>query len=60
VVAAGPHASHLHLAPDKQPCQHLITEVLFYGQDAFLPPNQQRQSNKGNTTSAMPTAVLTE
>ena len=25
VAAARPYASHLHLAPDRQPCQHLIT-----------------------------------
>ena len=25
-VSAEPYASHLHLAPDRYPCQHLITQ----------------------------------
>jgi len=28
VASAGPYANHLHLAPDRQPCQHLITHFL--------------------------------
>jgi len=34
VALAKPNANHLHLAPDKQPCQHLITR-LFYRPDAL-------------------------
>ena len=33
VASAEPYANHLHLAPDRQPCQHLITR--FYGPDAL-------------------------
>jgi len=36
----------LHLAPDKQPCQHPTTQF-FAGQIPFLPPNQQCQSTEG-------------
>jgi len=27
VTSAGQYANHLHLAPDRQPCQHLITQT---------------------------------
>ena len=43
VASAGPYASHLHFAPDRYPCQHLITQV-FTGRMPFLPYNQQRES----------------
>jgi len=47
VVPTGPYASQLHLTPDRQPCQHLMTQV-FTGWMLFLPPNQQCQSTDGN------------
>ena len=47
VASARPYANHLHFAPDRQPCQHLITQV-FTGRMPFLPPNQRRQSTEGN------------
>jgi len=28
VASAGAYANHLHLAPDRQPCQHLTTQFL--------------------------------
>jgi len=43
VASAGPYANHLHLAPDRQPCQYFTTQV-FMGRMPFLPPNQQCQS----------------
>jgi len=45
VASAGPYAS-LHLALDREPCQHPTTQV-FTGRMPFLPPNQQRQSIEG-------------
>jgi len=45
VASAGPYAS-LHLAADRQPHQHLTTQVFFTGRLPFLPPNQQRQELK--------------
>ena len=36
----------LHLAPDRQPCQH-PTAQFFTGRMPFLPPNQQCQSIEG-------------
>jgi len=48
VASAGPYAS-LHLAPDRQPRQHLTTQF-FTGRMPFLPPNQQCQSTEGNCT----------
>jgi len=39
--------SSLHLAPDRQPRQHLTTQF-FTGRMPFLPPNQQHQSTEGN------------
>ena len=45
MASAGPYAS-LHLAPDRQPCQHPTT-LFFTGRMPFLPPNQQRQSTEG-------------
>ena len=34
VASAGPYATHLHRAPDRQPCQYLTTQV-FYRLDAL-------------------------
>ena len=45
-ISGGPYAS-LHLAPDKQPCQHHTTQFST-GRMPFLPTNQQRQSTEGN------------
>ena len=45
VASAGPYAS-LHLAPDRQPCQHPTTQI-FTSWMPFLPPNQQLQSTEG-------------
>ena len=43
---------NLHLAPDTQPHQHLITQKIFTGRMLFLTPDQQRQSTEGtNNTS---------
>jgi len=39
----------LHLAPDRQPRQHLTTQF-FTGRMPFLPPNQQRQSTEGKAS----------
>jgi len=38
VASAGPYTNHLQLVPDRQPCQHLITQFL-YRPDA-LPDDQ--------------------
>jgi len=45
VASAGLYAT-LHLAPDRQPCQHPTTQF-FTDRMPFLPPNQQRQSTEG-------------
>ena len=45
VASAGIYAS-LHLAPERKPCQHPITQF-FTGRMPFLQPNQQRQSTEG-------------
>jgi len=42
LASAGPYENHLHLAPDTQPCQHLIAQF-FTGRMLFLPPKQQWQ-----------------
>ena len=47
VASAGPYANNLHPRPDRQPRQHLITQ-LFTGRMPFMPPNQQRQSTEGS------------
>jgi len=38
----------LHLAPDRQPCQHATT-LFFTGRMPFLPPNQQHQSTESSS-----------
>jgi len=48
VASAGQYANNLHLAPDRQPYQHLITQFLQAG--ALLKPNQQCQGTEGNIT----------
>ena len=50
VASPVPYASQLHLTPDIQPCQHLITQFVT-GWTLFLPPNQQCQSTEGNVVS---------
>ena len=59
VASAGPYAS-LHLAPDRQPCQHPTTQF-FHRLDRmpFLPPNQQRQSTEGISTEGFYTHTHT-
>ena len=46
LASAGPYAS-LHLAPDRQPCQH-PTAQFYTGRMPFLPPNKQHQSTEGS------------
>ena len=48
VASAGPYASHLYLV---QTDNHASTSSLkfFMGRLLFLSPNQQRQSNKGDS-----------
>ena len=41
VASAGPYANNLHLAPDRQPHQHLITQI-FIGRMLFLMPSHVR------------------
>ena len=48
VASAGPYAS-LHLAADRQPCQHPTTQFII-GRMPFRPPNQQCQSTEGSIT----------
>jgi len=48
VASAGSYANNLHLAPDRLPHQHLITQF-FTGRMLFLTPNQQCQSTEGKT-----------
>jgi len=39
VASAGPYANHLHLAPDRQPCQYLTTQFLQAGCSSCHPTN---------------------
>jgi len=55
VASAEPYANHLHLTPDRQPHQHLITEF-FTGRMLFRTPSQQCQSTEG--TSPVPAPVV--
>ena len=52
VASAGPYANKLHLAPDRLPHQHLITQF-FTGRMLFLTPNQQCQSTEGTYTAVL-------
>jgi len=54
VAIAGPYANNLHLASDRQPHQHLITQF-FTGWMLFLLPNKQCQSTEGMSTKDMST-----
>jgi len=56
VASAGAYENHLHLAPYRTPCQHLITQ-LFTDWMLFLMPNQQCQSTQGNV---MPPSAKTK
>jgi len=46
VASAGPCANQLHLVPDRQPRQYLVTQF-FTDQILFPTPNQQSESTKG-------------
>jgi len=39
VASAGLHANNLHLAPDRQPHRHLITQFLWTGYSSCRPTN---------------------
>jgi len=39
VASAGPYAKNLHLAPDRKPHQHLITQFLQAGCSSWCPTN---------------------
>jgi len=39
VASAGPYANHLHLAPDRLPCQYLSTQFLQAGCPSCCPAN---------------------
>jgi len=52
VASAGPYAKNLHLAPDRQPHQHLITQV-FTGRMLFLTSNRRCQSTEGKNKQTM-------
>jgi len=46
VTSAGQYANNLHLASDRKPQQHLISQFL-QAHMLFLTPNQQCQSTEG-------------
>jgi len=50
VASAGTYSNHLHLAPVRQLCQHLVTQ-LSTGQMLFLMLNQQCENIEGNKYS---------
>jgi len=50
VPSAGPYANNMHLTPDRQPHQHLITQF-FTGQMPFLTLNLQCRSTEGCKSS---------
>jgi len=50
VASARPYANHLHLALDRQPYQHLITQF-FTGWMLFLMPSQQYESTEGSQST---------
>jgi len=54
---AGPYGNHLHLSPDRQPRQHLITQF-FTSWILFLMPNQQYQSTEGKTNTSYLVVLL--
>ena len=39
VASAGPYANNMHLAPDRQPHQHLITQFLQTGCSSWCQTN---------------------
>ena len=50
VASAGPYANNLHLAPDRQPHQHLSTQCLQAGCSSWRPTNSVN-ALKNNTVS---------
>jgi len=45
VASAGPYANHSHLAPERQPCQHLIIQF-FAGWMVFMMLKQPCKSTE--------------
>jgi len=39
VASAGPYTNHLHLTPDRSPCQHLVTQLLQARCSSWRPTN---------------------
>jgi len=57
-IAAGPYANNLHLAPDRKPHQHVITQ--FYRPGAFpddRPTVSKAQSTEGKPVSKKHTTI---
>jgi len=48
VATSGPHASYLHLAPNRQPFNHLIAQF-GKGRNLFLTPNKQCKTLVANS-----------
>ena len=47
VASAGPYANHLHLAPDRKPCQYLTTQFLQAGCPSCRPTNSVKALKAG-------------
>jgi len=50
VASVGPYANHLHLAPDRQPRQYLITHFLQTGCSSRRPANSVKTLKALRTT----------
>jgi len=46
VRSAGPYANHLHLTPDRQPCQYLTTQFLQARCPSCCPTNSVKALEK--------------
>ena len=58
VASAGPYANNMHLAPDRQPHQHLITQFLQAGCSSWRPANIVRTLKTNNNYNNVYGAVI--
>jgi len=48
MASARPYANHLHLAPDRSPCQYLTTQFLYAGCPSCCPTNSVKALKANN------------
>jgi len=59
VALAKPNSNHLHLTPDKQPCQHLITRLFLQARcSSWCQTNSAAKALKASLNETLMTKMV--